>query len=144
MLYYYIMAESNDTSFYTIVVVIALIVLIVVLVFLALQIQDAKDEKPFPPTQSTCPDYWDTNGTLCNVPPFGSEHPNMGSIRDSQGNLLLSTNNTSGLNLMDNPISIDMSDELWTSGGTALCSKKQWTNTYGIEWDGVSNYNGCN
>jgi len=29
------------------------------------------------------------------------------------------------------------------SGLTPKCAKKQWANNYGIEWDGITNYNGC-
>ena len=134
------MAETRDSSFYTIVVIVALVLLIIVLVFLALQIQDRKDEKPYPPVQTTCPDYWDTAGMKCVIPPFGSNHPNTGSIRDGSS-LLLDTNNTPGINMTEETIAMD--DTRWTSDNTEICSKKNWAKVYGIEWDGVSNYNSC-
>lgn len=38
-----------------------------------------------------------------------------------------------------NPLSED-----WTSQGkSAICAKKEWANTSGILWDGVSNYTKC-
>lgn len=134
---------DNDTAFYTIVIVIALVILIGVLVFLAMQIEDSQEEKAFPPIQSGCPDYWDQNGTICDIPPYGTDHPNTGQIRDG-GTLLLSSSNTPGLDLTSNPVSIDMASGAWSSTKTSICGKKDWANTYGLEWDGVSNYNNCN
>ena len=88
---------DNDRTFYTLVVVIALVILIGVLIFLAMQIDDSKQEKAFPPVQSDCPDYWNKVGTSCYIPVDGSNHPNTGTIRDG-GSLLLTPTNTPGLN----------------------------------------------
>lgn len=134
---------DNDRTFYTLVVVIALVILIGVLIFLAMQIDDSKQEKAFPPVQSDCPDYWNKVGTSCYIPVDGSNHPNTGTIRDG-GSLLLTPTNTPGLNYSSIPLSIDMAATGWSSTSTSICGKKQWANTYGIEWDGVSNYNDCN
>jgi len=39
---------------------------------------------------------------------------------------------------------IQFSDNGWTAGGkSSICTQKSWANTYGVVWDGVSNYNGC-
>lgn len=135
------MAESTDSTFYTMVVVIALIVLIVALVFLALQIQDNNDQKPFPPVQTTCPDYWDTiNSNTCGIPPYGQNHPNEGSIYTGS-EIVLDENNTPGINMSDGIIRMD--DERWVTDNTSICSKKNWARAFGIEWDGVTNYNNC-
>jgi hypothetical protein len=131
---------DKDTSFYSIVVIMAVIILIVALVFIALQIEDNVDNKSYPPVQTKCPDYWDSYGTNCKIPPFGSEHPNTGSIREGE-NLILDPSNTPGLDFGDD--SIDMADSGWSSDTTSLCGKKKWANLYNIEWDGVSNYNDC-
>jgi len=69
------------------------------------------------------------------------QHPNSGTIYNSENKVQLNASNTPGYNFVD--YSIDFNDKGWMMKGTEICSKKQWANTNGIVWDGVTNYNDC-
>jgi hypothetical protein len=124
--------------FYIIVLSIAIILLILLLTYIGIQMNSAGTKTaPYPPTKSTCPDYWtiDSDGK-CNVPTTGR----------NTSSKTLTTANTKGYTPTSNgsPATIDFSNKDWSSGsGSALCGQKLWANTNGIMWDGVSNYNGC-
>tara|TARA_B100000902_G_C26877484_1_gene700889 strand:+ start:207 stop:620 length:414 start_codon:yes stop_codon:yes gene_type:complete len=137
------MAEGN--TFYTTVVVVSLVILIVALGYIAYTIQEGKGdkEKVFPPIQSQCPDYWESNGTSCIVPLPGS-HPNLRGVYDESGSLLLTSANTPGLDETGIMTSVDMAAEGWSMSKTSTCAKKDWANNLGLSWDTVANYNQCN
>jgi hypothetical protein len=82
----------------------------------------------YPPNIATCPDYWklDLSGN-CLV-------PNESGI--NRGNINLNINKP-GYNTTNK--SIDFKIPYWVNP----CDKKKWANMYGIEWEGISNYNGC-
>ena len=98
----------------------------------------------YPPTASSCPDYWQTVTTdpsSCMIPTATSR--NSGKIYDvATGLLTLNSSTTYGFD--NNSNSINFSDHGWTKGGmNSACSQKAWANQYGVVWDGVSNFNSC-
>lgn len=129
--------------FYIIVLSIAAVLLILILTYIGLLMKSPKAAtSSFPPTINTCPDYWSigTDPSSCAIPSSGSK--NQGSIYDNTFKLILTPKNTPGINLTNNDIVL--SHEGWTAGGAStICAQKKWANQYGIQWDGVSNYNGC-
>lgn len=142
-------------SFYIIVLSIAVILLIIILTYIGIAMTNKKGKTAvFPPQQSVCPDYWESDMTdmsSCRIP--SKDGRNAGtttkdangrtitSIYDSNGTLLLNSSNTNGFVA---PSLINFNSSKWDSAGSsALCAKRDWANTFGIVWDGVSNYNGC-
>jgi len=81
--------------------------------------------------------------------------PGTGIYTDANSNTFNSTfvQNTPGLNPVGstgNPagaVMVKFSDPKWSaapySGMTSICAQKKWASQYGINWDGVSNYNSC-
>jgi len=125
----------------------------------------------YPPITSTCPDYWQVDGSYCVVPHFQSL--NTGTLYDMSGNLTIPTS-TYGVkqvnyadisgnfhhhdsyhhhdhhhgskNVLYNPLvtEINFTDSGWANGAvTNICNQKKWANLNGIVWDGVTNYNSC-
>jgi len=91
------MADSptpNIDPFYMYVAVGALVLLILVLTALGIMMTYLQSTTPFPPTQNSCPDYWDasaSNPDLCKFPLKGNT--NNGGIdgiekreKDANGN----------------------------------------------------------
>ena len=132
-------------NFYGIVLTIAIVLLILILTYVGLTMQNTTNNKVvFPPVEAKCPDYWDYNGNACVIPTVGSV--NVGSIYDVNGLILLNNDTTYGLtgnSLMGNSY-IDFTNPAWNSQGlSGVCQKQKWASLYGIQWDGVSNYNSC-
>ena len=133
-------------NFYGIVLSIAIVLLILILTYVGLTMQNTTNNKVvFPPVEAKCPDYWDFNGNACVIPAVGSV--NLGSIYSNTGSLILTTDLTDGLNI-GTPISgnsyINFTDPAWNSHGlSGVRQKQKWASIYGIQWDGVSNYNSC-
>lgn len=132
-------------NFYGIVLSIAIILLILILTYVGLTMQNTSNSKiVFPPVEAKCPDYWDFNGNACVIPAVGSV--NLGSIYDTTGSLILNDINTYGMtgNSVSSNSYIDFTTPDWSSQGlSGVCQKQKWASIYGIQWDGVSNYNSC-
>jgi hypothetical protein len=132
-------------NFYGIVLSIAIVLLILILTYVGLTMQNTTNNNVvFPPVEAKCPDYWDYNGNACVVPAVGSV--NIGSIYSDNGSLSL--NDTTTYGLTDGSVSgnsyIDFTTPAWSSQGlSGVCQKQKWASIYGIQWDGVSNYNSC-
>jgi hypothetical protein len=143
-------------AFYLIVLSIAAILLILILTYVGIAMSNNKNKKgAYPPQSGSCPDYWSistVDASSCIIP--AKTHRNAGtktvaangdattSIYDATGKLLLNASNTAGLKTSTN--SVNFGDAKWTTSGvSALCAQKTWANTYGIVWDGVTNYNSC-
>jgi hypothetical protein len=136
-------------SFQLTVLGIAVIVLIVILTFIGIAL--AKNDKSvvFPPVANTCPDYWtvSSDGTKCTVPlssatNAGNIYVN-GSLSSAFTTTLLTSNAPYGTPGYASG-AISFSDAGWTANGkSTICQQKSWANNYGIQWDGVSNYNTC-
>lgn len=79
------------------------------------------------------------------------KNPNLGSVYDNTGKLLLGNTVSTGIILTPGFYTdssgnnyVNFHDNNWnTDGSTAICSQKQWTGLTNIVWDGVSNYNSC-
>jgi hypothetical protein len=67
--------------FYIIVLGIAIVLLIIILAFIGVGMKNNGGGGPWPPVESTCPDYWSidsSDSNYCLIPPAGSR--NVGSI----------------------------------------------------------------
>lgn len=130
-------AETPQTpstnSFYTIVLSIAVVVLILVLAFLGWTMSKQKETDNFPKLQTTCPDYWsienDRGNTYCIQPLSGQvNYGSADASKDAPGFV-------NG--------KFDFANSGWSAGGNAVCAKKKWANSHGINWDTVTNANYC-
>jgi hypothetical protein len=121
---------ASNISFYTIVVGIAVVILILVLAFLGWTMSKQKDTDNFPKLQTTCPDYWGvTEDGKCTQPAPGQvNYGNEKASNDAPG---FSENK------------FDFANAGWSAGGNAVCQKKKWANSHGINWDTVTNVNYC-
>jgi hypothetical protein len=132
-------------KFYIIVLSIAAVLLILILTYVGLLMTSkTASTQNFPPTVATCPDYWPSgvDPSSCAIPVSGSK--NTGSIYDIHNNnaILLNGTNTPGYGSINKAITF--SDKGWSAGGSnTACAQKKWANQYGIQWDGISNFNGC-
>jgi len=134
--------------FYIVVISIAAVLLILILTYIGILMKQTKGANTaYPPVQATCPDYWDyiTDTSSCVIP--SSTEKNVGSIYgnvNANRPLILNSTNTFGLKTSGTNAVIKFTDSGWISKGkSAVCGQRDWANTYGIVWDGVSNYNGC-
>lgn len=133
--------------FYLIVGSIAVVLLIVMLTYAGILMTYNKkttSSDPFPPSKSTCPDYWTASQDLsyCMIP--GKTSRNIGTIFDSKtGVTNLTVTSTPGYNQGSGSDRINFNDTDWSKSGTSTCNQKTWAKTYGVFWDGVTNYNGC-
>jgi len=122
-------------SFYTIVLTIALFLLIIILTYVGIQMTNrTSNVSVYPPSAQPCPDYWlqsaDPTKPGCVIPPVGQ--------KNTSGTL--GSENTPGFK---NNV-INFNDPKWSdNGATATCNQSTWASKNGIQWDGVSNYNGC-
>ena len=118
-------------SFYTMVVVIAVIILILVLAFLGWTMSKQRDTDNFPKLQTTCPDFWKVADGKCTQPKQGQV--NSGDVNANK--------KAHGFSEADNIF--DFTNSGWSAGGNAVCAKKKWANSHGINWDTVTNANYC-
>ena len=119
-------------SFYTTVVAIAVIILILVLAFLGWTMSKQRDTDKFPKLQTTCPDFWGVADGKCTRPA-----PNQVNYGDKDD----ITSGVPGNAFSDNKF--DFTNSGWSAGGNAVCQKKKWANSHGINWDTVTNANYC-
>jgi hypothetical protein len=156
----------EDFYFYTCVV--ALIILLLMLTMVGITISYGNKIKIFPPTQSSCPDYWaagkedDISGNMIKTGTTAENYCKVPkSIETNSGNSEFLTNNVPtdwdaiktgiGGNTASTSngyfyIQLNNSDASWNAvypGMTVRCAKRKWALDNGITWDGVSNYNGC-
>lgn len=161
-------------NYYTITGLVAVIVLSLVLVWFAWFVQYQYAGTTYPPLAEPCPDRWqlsdeqvtdtgvaDTNQgpkRKCLMP--GTVGPNVGTLHTddptyaslvkylpgarfgkyAQGVFVPFTVPFSSTDILEFPkgtVYVDFS-------GVDICTRKLWTNTFDVVWDGVSNYNNCN
>tara|TARA_B110000285_G_scaffold26529_1_gene25786 strand:- start:627 stop:1031 length:405 start_codon:yes stop_codon:yes gene_type:complete len=132
-------------NFYTIVIVIAIILLIGILTYIGMLMNDSSGSEVYPPSSTTCPDYWEIDSSgKCKIPEEskipGKSAKNRGTLFSEAGRFLANSSTTPGL---ESDTNIDFNDDGWNKSGNSVCAKKHWANTYGIVWDGISNYNDC-
>ena len=125
-------APSMFNSFYTIVVAIAVVILILVLAFLGWTMSKQKETDTFPKLQTTCPDFWGIADGKCTRPV--ANQVNYGNKDDVTPGL-------PGGVFVNNQF--DFTNAGWSAGGNAVCAKKKWANSHGINWDTVTNANYC-
>ena len=127
-------------SFYTLVVTIAVIILILVLAFLGWTMSKQKDTVKFPKLQTDCPDFWgiekDGAKTYCNQPASGQVNYGAETAIYISGNTIVPGYDTVTSRF-------DFANSGWSAGGNAVCAKKKWANSHGINWDTVTNANYC-
>jgi hypothetical protein len=130
-------------TFYLTTLTVATLLLILILAYIGTKMLNKSNSAlVFPPSASSCPDYWlmSDDGTQCMIPEYGSK--NSGNMYDITGKIELTQNDTFGLS-SDNT-KINFNDAGWkTTGKTNTCAQKDWANINGILWDGVNNYNSC-
>lgn len=141
-------------SFYLITVIVAVIFLIICLTGVGILMKYQNAGQIFPPAAKPCPDGWNVaSDGSCGQKISSTPSSNTGRLYAVTGNDLMAitnspystsftlptayTDKTTTLNNIDISINFTKKDATWT-----MCQQKTWANRYGIEWDGVSNYNG--
>lgn len=140
--------------FYTIVIIVAIIFFVIILFMVGIAITTPANNINFPPTQNTCPDYWTANPKCTTKDCCPSKSNACCSINSTNiGNATHNADLTytfssflqpNGTNYSGNTV-IDFGDSKWQTNYslTTKCALKKWANLNNIEWDGVSNFNGC-
>ena len=136
-------------SFYWIVLVIAIVALIGSLTYVGiLMTYYTTKSTTYPPVAASCPDFWSMSPTNeCIIPSWNEGNGrNIGSLytvtaSGATNTAAVTTTDTPGLS--DDKTSINVADSVWGVNAAGTCAKQQWAKTYGIVWDGVSNYNSC-
>ncbi len=100
-------------NFQRIVLYVATVLLILTLTFLGYLMYQAKSNVQFPPEISECPDYWKVTG-------------------------LMQCHNIQNLGNGTCEATKDFSGPEW-QGETGMKNKKEWANSCGIVWDGITN-----
>jgi hypothetical protein len=97
--------------------------------------QKATDK--FPKLHTTCPDFWETindpvtGKAYCKQPASGQvNYGNEKANSDAKGYDTVNSR-------------FDFANDGWSAGGDAVCAKKKWANSHGINWDTVTNANYC-
>jgi hypothetical protein len=103
--------------FHIITLLVATITLILLLTFSGILLHNDKRSQKFPPTHKKCPDGWTHTAGAGNDP---------GSCSAGDDNNKGTDGQTVSLNLDKDP-----------------CVNKQWADTKGVYWDGLTTYNGC-
>jgi hypothetical protein len=136
-------------SFYWIVLVIAIVARIGSLTYVGiLMTYYTTKVTTYPPVAASCPDFWSISSTNeCIIPSWNEGNGrNIGSLYTVNTNVTPNTatfNDTGIMGLSSDKTSINISDSTWGVNAAGTCAKQQWAKTYGIVWDGVSNYNSC-
>jgi len=138
-------------TFRFIVLSIAIVSLIIILIVIGLLLSKGKTNTAWPPTNTTCPDYWlvTDDGKGCSIPRnLGTDSLNVGSIYGNlpsnvpdQGQPLSTTfiNNQNPDTYTASPTG----DYINLDKFSGVCQKQCWSKQFNIVWDGVSNYNSC-
>jgi hypothetical protein len=119
-------------AFNTIVLTVAVIFLILILTAVGvMMLYTSNNNMVYPPTSSTCPDYWTYNAAGKCV----SKGTNDSTVADS---------NNGPVSGNSGNWTLDPADSYFTKNGISkTCGQKRWAVTNGVVWDGVSNYNKC-
>jgi Tfp pilus assembly protein PilW len=142
--------------FYTIVIIVATVVLILLLTVVGIILSQKNNALVYPSSKNTCPDYWTAKtipgGTSGNTIVCTINDINKGSITGRVGSYNLtsdktvSTTDTSKIFTPGYSGSyIDFNDNKWATeySTTQQCALNKWANKNKINWDGISNFNGC-
>jgi hypothetical protein len=144
--------------FYLVVITVSIIILILSLTLIGLMMKNGTETQTFPPNTSQCPDRWIPDGSFChfNGVNHGTYTPEGKYLKEGSTKYDYTSQNPpptnnpvpyftyGGDNKYSNSTTINSSDPLWNSNGLSLkCNQKKWANTYGIQWSGITQYNGC-
>lgn len=100
------------------------IILVIILIIFGIMLSVSKSNAKFPPVDSMCPDYWETNKTK----------------DDPENQFCFNVKNIGNKSCEKK---IDFSGPMWT-GVNGLCEKQKWANKCQQVWDGVTNVkNAC-
>ena len=136
--------------FYIIVLSIAIVLLILILTYVGIVMTYYKSNsaKVYPPVANKCPDYWNisSDGSGCIIPyESTSKNYSLKLLNDVSSGIV--PNNAFLVKWSSTDMSMILLDDpsMSSYNGATIqnCGKKNWANYYGIEWDGVSNYNNC-
>lgn len=149
-------------SFYLIAVIIAVVFLIICLTTVGILMKYQNAGQTFPPSAQPCPDGWNVGSDgSCGI--NLSTSLNKGRLTAISGSDLSSNspyfNSYTFSSAYTNPVSASVYVNPATNKSATLvgdlninfslpnakwttCQQKNWANRYGIEWDGISNYNG--
>lgn len=120
-------------SFYFIILAIAILILILVLSVIGWMMTKNVESQKFPGITTTCPDYWTINETGKCVRPTGANDRNRG--KSELDAAMADQSKTPG----GTATSFDPNDAGWSASGDPICTKKKWAQTYGVNWDTVTN-----
>ena len=129
--------------FYIVVLSIAVIILILLLAYFGILMAGAKNKQVYPPSYNTCPDYWSVDASGNCIQGTSNAGANSGSgigINFTDGVTKSQTPGGNGLN------GFNPNDPGWNSYqgvGNQRCGWHKWAVYNHVNWDGVTNYNGC-
>ncbi len=117
-----------EATFQKVILSIAIVLLIILLIVINMTLSNSTATMPWPPINTSCPDYWVDIGTAgpgsgcfnskgvgtCNLPASGA-------TATSPGATVLQNFTTAAY-----------------KGADALCVKKRWANSCGVTWDGIT------
>ena len=132
--------------FYVIVASVALALLILILILLGISLKKQSKGKggtSWPPIGATCPDYWkvdSSNPKYCMIQAIDQNNPTL--LPRNTGTVYANNNldpkfKTTTKGYDDGAVRINFSDPHYTA-----CNTQKWAKTWGVYWDGYSNYNG--
>ena len=113
-------------GFYQVVTTIAAIVLIICLTFTGYMLWTSMHKSDFPPTKSTCPDFWQAVGKDGKI-----ECKNVKNL----GTCCTQAHPCSP----DEPLVKSFNSNHWKSSDRGPCRKKQWADECGLSWSGYTN-----
>jgi hypothetical protein len=122
--------------FYIVVLSIAVIILILLLAYFGILMAGAKNKQVYPPSYNTCPDYWSVDASGNCIQGTSNSGANSG-ISFTDAIKTPGANSSNGFN---------PNDPGWNSHKGAAnqrCGWQKWAVYNGVNWDGVTNYNGC-
>ena len=138
-------------TFRIVVLSIAAIVLIIILIVIGVLLSKGTTNKAWPPTNTTCPDYWlvSDDGKECTIPRnleanslnVGTIYGNLPGEFPDQGAPVSPTfvNNQNPDAYVSSPAPAHFNLDKFSG----VCQKQCWSKQFNIVWDGVSNYNNC-
>ena len=153
-------------NFYTTVVIVAASILILCLIGMGVIMNYHSKTTPFPPGKGPCPDGWKVSGNVCLVPKYSGESDltdstgkpiilNIGNLKDNANQKSFFIKDTYGIrntvqtgasfvDPLDGNTEVDFSNAGWSNGVlSTTCNQSKWAKSFGIAWDGITNYNGC-
>ena len=143
--------------FYLVVTTVFIVILILALTVTGLMMKNGTRTQIFPPNTAQCPDMWIPDGSFChfNGVNYGTYSPTGKYLKEGSTEYKYSNSSPPPSN---NPVpyftyggtnylqstTINSSDPQWNSNGlSAKCNQKKWANKYGIQWSGITQFNGC-